>query len=133
MKKPNLDKHNLKKFGITMGIAFFVITLLILSRHKHSPLPPLTISVMFFILAFIMPSLLKPVYISWMKLAFILGWINTRLILLIIFYLIFTPFGLAMKLLRIDLLDRKIDKAKESYWKKKEQREFNLLNYEKQF
>lgn len=132
MEKLNLDKSNLKKFGMTMGIAFFAITLFILIRHNRLALPTFIISVIFFILVFITPSLLKPVYIFWMKLAFILGWINTRLLLLIVFYLIFTPFGLTMKLFGVDLLDRKIDKNKESYWKKKEKTELNPLNYERQ-
>lgn len=133
MKKLNTDKVTLRKFGITMGIAFFIITLLILIRNKHSILPTSIISVIFFILAAIAPPLLKPIYISWMKLAFILGWINTRLILFIIFYLVFTPMGLAIKLFRVDLLDKKIDGRQESYWKKKEKRPFSPLNYERQF
>lgn len=133
MEKLNLDKNNLKKFGITMGIAFFVITLFILLRHKHTTLPTFIISVIFFILAFIMPTLLKPIYIFWMKLAFVLGWINTRLILFIIFYLIFAPIGLGMRLFGVDLLDRKIDKNKDSYWRTKEKKEFIPLDYERQF
>ena len=49
-----------------------------------------------------------------------LGWINTRLILFIIFYLVFTPIGLVMRLFGVDLLDKKIDKNKNSYWRRKE-------------
>jgi len=116
-----------------MGIAFLVITLVIFLRHRHNTLPTSIISAVFFILAFIAPSLLKPVYIFWMNLAFVLSWINTRLILLVIFYLIFTPVGLALRLFGVDLLDRKIDKHKESYWRKKEEKRFNPLNYERQF
>jgi len=37
--------------------------------------------------------------------------------LVIIFYLIFTPVGLFMKLFRIDLLERR--KKEETYWKNK--------------
>ncbi len=69
----------------------------------------------------------------WMKLAFVLSWINTRLILCLMFYLIFTPIGLILKLLRKDLLELKIDKAGETYWKKKERRELGIASYEKQF
>jgi len=47
------------------------------------------------------------------------------------FYLVFTPVGLAMRLFRIDLLER--NKNKESYWKKKEKVDFNPLNYERRF
>lgn len=133
MEKLNLDRNNLKKFGITMGIAFMVITLLVLIRHRHSILPTSIISAIFFIVAFTMSNMLKPIYIIWMRLAFILAWVNTRLILFIVFYLVLTPIGLVMKLFGADLLERKIDKNKDTYWIKKEKKEFSRLDYERQF
>ena len=79
----------------------------------------------------VLPGFLEPVYIVWMRFASILGWINTRIILVIIFYLVFTPLGLLIRLFRIDLLERgnKLD----SYWKKKEKTGFNPLDYERRF
>jgi len=74
--------------------------------------------------------LLKYLYIIWMRLAFILGWINTRILLLAIFYLLFTPIGIGIKLFGVDLLERKIDKNKDSYWKKKDSL---AADYERQF
>jgi len=133
MDKLKFDRKSLRQFGITMGAAFLFITFIILARHKHSIIPTFIISATFFLLSFTLPSLLKPAYILWMRLAFILSWFNTRLILFIFFYLIFTPIGLIMKLFRIDLLDRKIDKNKESYWQKKIYNQSNPLNYERQF
>jgi hypothetical protein len=133
MEKINLDKKSLRKFGITMGIAFLVITLLMLIRHRHSVIPTSIISALFFVASLIIPGVLKPAYILWMKLAFVLGWVNTRLILMIIFYILFTPAGLIMRLFRVDLLDRKIDKSKDSYWKKREKKVFNPSDYERLF
>ena len=133
MEKLNLDKKSLRKFGITMAIALLIITFIIFIRHKYSPMPTFIISAIFFISAFTIPALLRPIYVIWMKFAFILSWINTRLILFIIFYLIFTPIGLGMRLFGVDLLDKGIDKGKNSYWKKKEKRDFNPLDYERQF
>mgnify|MGYP001598972713 CR=1 FL=1 len=133
MNELELDRKSLRQFGITMAVAFLIITIIIFFRHKHSLLPTIITSAIFLILAFTIPNLLKPLYILWMKLAFILGWINTRIILLIIFYLIFAPIGLGMRLLGIDLLERKIDKNKDSYWKMKEKKGFNRLDYERQF
>ncbi len=133
MDKINLDNKSLKKFGITMGIAFFIVTLFILIRHKHNILPASIISIIFFILALVIPDLLKPIYIFWMRLAYILAWVNTRLILSILFYIIFTPIGVGIRLFGIDLLDRKIDKNKQSYWIKKEETAFSPLGYERQF
>src|SRR4030042_3153366 len=130
MQDYNLDTKDLRKFGITMGIAFAVITFFILFRHKQGIFATLSVSILFFIFAFIMTNLLKPVYILWMKLAFILGWINTRLILIIMFYLVLTPMSIVLRLLGKDLLDRKIDKNRDSYWHKKEAKVFNVSNYE---
>lgn len=133
MEKLKLDKTTLKKFGITMGMAFLVIAFFILIRHKHNIIPASIISVVFFIFALTVPILLKPVYIIWMRLAYILAWINTRLILFILFYVIFTPIGVGIRLFGVDLLNRKIEKNKESYWIPKEKKEFNPLDYERQF
>ncbi len=133
MEKLNYDKKTLKKFGITMGIAFAVIALIVLIRHRHTSIPALIISFAWFICALAMPGLLKPLYIAWMKFAFILAWINTRIILFVIFYLLFTPMGIAMRIFGVDLLNRRIDKSKVSYWQKADKKEFNTLNYERQF
>ena len=110
MEKINLDTKSLKKFGMTLGFAFLIIAVFIIIRHKHSPLPVLIIAAIFFIIRAVAPVLLKPVYIAWMKLAYLLGWVNTRLVLIIIFYLVFTPIGLMMRLFGIDPLERKINR-----------------------
>jgi multisubunit Na+/H+ antiporter MnhG subunit len=133
MEKFNLDKKNLKSFGITMGFALLIIAILILARHRHNPAPVVLASFVFFTLGLFAPFLLKPAYKAWMEFAFLLGWFNTRLILIMIFYLILTPIGLAMRLCKKDLLDRKIEKNKCSYWKEKEKQAFGRLNYERQF
>jgi len=133
MERLRLDRQNLKKFGITLGVAFALISLLIFIRQKHSPAPTLIASVIFFILALAIPGILRPVYIVWMKLAFILGWINTRIVLLIFFYLVFTPIGLLLRIFGRDLLDKRVEKDKASYWKRKEKRESSRLCYERQF
>jgi len=132
MENLNFGKIDLKKFGITMGIAFLVISSLFFLRQKHgSAVSSLLVSFIFFITGLILPILLKPIYIIWMRFAFILGWVNTRIILIILFYLVFAPIGLAMRLFKVDLLER--SKKKESYWKKKEKPDFNPVNYERQY
>lgn len=133
MDKLNLSTKNLRKFGITMAIAFVMISFFIFIKHRNSLLPAVIAAIIFFISAVLIPNLLKPVYIFWMRLAFILGWINTRLILCVIFFLILTPIGLVIKLSGNDLLDRKTDKNRQSYWIKKDKKEFSPADYERQF
>ena len=72
---------------------------------------------------------LKTLYDLWMKFAAVLAWINTRILLVIMFYLVFTPTGFIMRLFGADPLDLKMDKNKNSYWIKKE----GHTDYERQF
>lgn len=116
-----------------MGVVFLVIALLVLLKSKHAISALIIVSVFFFITGFFAPALLKPVYIFWMSLAFVLGWLNSRLILFIMFYLIFAPVGLLMRLFAIDPLDKKIQKEKTSYWKTKEKKDTAACDYERQF
>ncbi len=134
MEELALSKKSLRKFGLAMSIAFLVVAGILLIRHRQYMIPFfVAASATFIFLTLAMPVLLKPIYIIWMRLGFVLGWFNTRLLLLIMFYLIFFPVGLVMKLLGNDPLSRRIDKKTSSYWVKKEDRDFNPLNYERQF
>jgi len=124
------DARSLRKFGITLGVAFVAISGLIYLKRQYFSLPLLIVALAFLASALTIPNALKPVYIIWMKLASVLSWINTRLILCLIFYLVFMPIGLVLRLCGKDLLDRKIQKESNSYWKKKETAP---ANYERQF
>ena len=116
-----------------MGIAFSVIGLLVFLKVRHSFLPAGIVALLFFLSALVCPVILKPVYAFWMRLAFVLSWINTRIILFLIFYLLFTPIGLILKLFRTDLLDKMINKNAETYWHKKEKVSAGRESYERQF
>jgi hypothetical protein len=56
---------------------------------------------------------------GWMKFAHILGYINTRILLTVTYFVIFAIAGIIRFFVRADLLDRKMDK-KESYYHKRE-------------
>jgi len=89
--KISYDKKTLRKFGQMTGIVFLIITALFFLRHKHAAVPTAFIAGVLLVSAYARPSALRPVYAVWMKAAFILGWINTRVILVLLFYLVFTP------------------------------------------
>jgi len=77
--------------------------------------------------------ILRPIYIGWMKFAFVLGWVNTRVLLGIFFYLILTPLGLLMRLFGKDFLDERIDRGAASYWKKRATVPFDRTRYQRPF
>lgn len=70
--------------------------------------------------ALICPRLLSPLYRGWMKFGHALGWINARIILGVVFFVMVTPIGLVMRLFGKDLLRMRMVKTG-SYWIKRDQ------------
>lgn len=80
--------------------------------------------------AAIAPSLLRPVYRGWMRIGEALGWINTRILLTLVFFLVVTPIGLVMRLFgRSPMAVRRGD----SYWIDVEPHSYGDRHVEKQF
>lgn len=74
----------------------------------------------------------ETLYAAWMGLGAVLNWINTKVLLVLIFFLLFTPCGIVLRILKVDLLDRRIEKNKNSYWIPAE-RSPGVQGYERQF
>lgn len=133
MDRIQLTRQDLKKFGLTMGSAFLILGLVFLLQKKQAWQSLWPISFVFFMASLIVPMWLKPVHSFWMKLASILGWVNTRILLSLFFYFVLTPVGLIMKLFGKNPLDRRLQKERASYWFKRESTDFNPASYERQF
>ncbi len=87
----------------------------------------------FWTTAFFGYPVLKPLYSGWMAFAFALGWVNTRLLLGLFYYLVVTPIGVVLRLTGKDLLGRKIDRGAESYWIERKEEVRDMKRYERMF
>jgi hypothetical protein len=65
--------------------------------------------------------------------AIVLGWVNTRLLLGLFFFLLVTPVGLVLRLVRRDPLDRKFDASAATYWKRRGPQRFERGRYQRMF
>jgi hypothetical protein len=74
------------------------------------------VSLFFLLSALWFPKILRPLEFSWMKLATVLNFVMTRLILGILFYLIITPVGLLMRLTGNDPITKHPDPTATTYW-----------------
>ena len=126
-------KSELKKFGITIGIVLGLMGMWFLWREKGGSYALLVSSLVFLSLSFIYPLLLKPVQKLWMSLAVLLGWLMTRVILIILFYLVVTPIALLAMLCGKDFLNTKLDRNAKSYWIKRTAATSDKKSYENQF
>jgi len=77
------------------------------------------------------PALVRPVYTGWMVAAFPIGWTISRLILVIVFFGILTPFAWVFRLRGRDEL-RLQRKPRDTYWRTK-QRPAALADYFRQY
>ena len=126
-------KKDLRKFGITVGIALLVIAGILFWKEKESFLYFGIAGLLLLLTGFVIPSILKPLNKAWMTLAILMSWVMTRVILTILYYLVLTPLRFLAMLFRKNFLDLTIDKSAKSYWEVRTKSETKPVDYERQF
>ena len=107
--RKHISQKTLREFGFLIGFIFpFLIGWILPLIGGHSFRTwSLFISIPSIILAFTKPILLLYPYRAWMKLGNILGWVNSRIILGLVFLIILQPIALIMRILGHDPLRTK--------------------------
>ena|SRR5258706_1134690 len=108
--------HDLRKFGVTVGIVFCALGFWFFLRHKPYYWPVLATGVPLLALGVILPRSLKWIYAGWMALAMVLGATVSTILLTALFYLVVTPIGLMARVVGKDFLSRKLEANAMSYW-----------------
>ena len=104
-----------RSFGIVFFIFFLLIALYPLLKGNDLRIWSLIISFIFLTLGLINSKILTPLNRLWFKFGLLLGKFISPLIMGIIFFVVVTPIGIIMRLLKKDLLNLKYNK-KETYW-----------------
>jgi len=134
-KKKNVEKiSDYRSFGKTVGTAFCVLAGLAYWRN-HPLASEVTVVLGALLLAggFLLPTALRYPYRGWMKFARATGWFNTRLLLILVFYLVITPIALLLRLFGKSTLKLRWEKEAASYWIRREKVPFDPQRYEKHF
>ena len=134
MDQKEVTKKQLRTFGIALSIFLGIIGLIhFLKGNTSQNFWFWGASGIAFLTTLSVPVLIKPVYRVAIFIAHILGWINTRIILGLIYYLLFTPIALIMKISGRDALNRKFDKEAKTYWNVRERKPIPKEQYLRQF
>jgi hypothetical protein len=126
-------KKELRKFGLTVGGVLAVIAALLFYFGKPSAIYFAVIGGLLILLGALFPQMLKPLNKIWMGLAIILGFIMSRVILTILYYLVLTPIGLLAKIVVKKFMILKYDKSVKTYWEKRSVIQKKQIDYERQF
>ena len=106
----------LRSFGLTVGGIFALIGFWPAVVHSSDVRWwSVIVSGCLIIPALIFPRSLFWIHKGWMALGHILGWINTRIILGVVFYLVVTPMGIVRTWLGKDPMGRRLRPELDSY------------------
>ena len=104
-----------RSFGIVFFVVFLIIALYPLIYSGEIRIWSAIISLFFLILGLLNSKILSPFNKLWFKFGILLGKVISPIIMGIIFFLVVTPIGFIMRILRKDVLNLKYNKNK-SYW-----------------
>lgn len=109
--------RTLRTFGLTIGVfvAGMLGVLLPWLWSRPFPLWPWGVGGGLIGWGLLAPATLAPVFYGWRIVGGVLGWINTRILLAVLFYLVFFPLGFFMRLSGWDPLRRRWREDRISY------------------
>ncbi len=134
MQKKRDELKDLRQFGIVLAGILIVFGSIHFMKHR-------TIFAQWFCgtglivlcAGLFAPRMLKYAYAVFLKVAHAIGWFNTRVILIIIYFLLVTPIAIMMKIFCKDPLSRKMDKSASTYWLNRPEPKAVKEQLEKQF
>ncbi len=110
------ETKELRTFGLLVGGVFGLIGVWpLLFRGEGLRLWALALAGPLIGLGLVLPHSLKHVHKGWMWVGHILGWVNTRILLGIIFFGLLTPMGVVMRLFGRDAMQLALDQRSGSY------------------
>ena len=116
-----------RSFGIVFFVVFLLISIYPLINNESIRIWSLIVSLIFLSLGIINSNILSPLNKLWFKFGILIGKIVSPLIMGTIFFLVVTPIGLLMKIIRKDLLNLNFNNRK-SYWIEKTEAKSKMKN-----
>jgi len=116
MEHVEITKKTLRQFGLMVGGIFLFIGLWpLVWRQEAMRIWVVVPGALLAAAGLVLPGVLKHVYRGWMWVGHVMGWVNTRIILGILFYGMVTPMGVFMKLTGRDPMRRKLEPDTKTY------------------
>lgn len=133
LKHINSSDKAVRKTGIAVGVVLIIIAFILWWFGKSTFIYFSIIGGLFIIVAYIALPLLRPFHKLWIALSLLLGFVMSRLILTLLFYLILTPIGWLAKIVGKKFMPLKFDNTSKTYWEKREIVTKQKIDYERQF
>lgn len=127
------DRGEQRKFGLVMAAVLVVLAVLRWWLKGAAPVWLFGAAAALAALGLLLPAALRPLFVAWIKLAEVLNWVMTRVLLSLVFYLVLTPTALLYRVLSGDPLQRAWDPQAHTYWEDAEPQPADIEPYRNQF
>jgi hypothetical protein len=121
VRRLDTSRRGLRNFGLVVGGVFLGIAALVAWRNDWTGTTAAgvfaALGAPLVVLGLAAPDSLRSVHRVWMTFALVLGFVMTRVILTLVFFLVLTPIALVLRVLGKHVLDPGPDENVESYWK----------------
>ena len=126
-EKDIISKTQLRNFGVLIGFMFpfifgFLIQFISGSDFRYWTI---LIGALFLIFGLALPKYLINIYKFWMKIGEVLGFINSHIILGLVYFIVLCPIAFLMKFFGHDPLNKKFQ-SKKSYYEYCKEKEIDL-------
>jgi len=119
LHKSKIKMNSNRNFGLVFFIIFLILGLWPITNGEEIRIWLILLAFIFLILGIMESKLLSPLNRLWFKFGIMLGAIVAPIVMGAIFFIVVTPIGIVMSIIGKDLLNKKHDKKKETYWIKR--------------
>jgi hypothetical protein len=125
------SSKELRSFGLLVGGIFSIIGLWPMLLHGE-PLRKWAVAIGALLIACggFLPRALAPVHRGWMWIGRVLGWINTRILLGIVFYGLVAPIGIVFRLMGKDTMRQAFSEVSSTYRVTRQPRPRSHMKYQ---
>ena len=121
----------LRSFGLLVGGIFAIIGVWpAVFKAAGLRVWAVAVAILLIIPGLAMPRVLRPVHRVWMTIGHLLGWINSGIVLSIMFYVVFTPVALVLRLLGHDPMRRELDPNVDTYLIRRQSRPSSHMRHQ---
>ncbi len=124
------QESDLRIFGFIWAAIFGAIAFYPLLKGDEIVYWSLYVMAVFVVSAITFPAIYKITYFyqTWVRFGDIVGKLNSKVIIFVLFYFIFLPIGILLKIFRKDLLSKRINKKATSYFIDRKEQPQNMEN-----
>lgn len=127
--------HQERQFGVSVGLVLVAIAAWFAWRGRGPAFVwiPGVLGAALALLGAAVPRALEYPNRGWMALAAALSWVSLRVILGVLFFVVFAPLGAWRRMRGADPLNRRADASRESFWQPYSDRQADPKHYERMF